>query len=144
MGRFLFSLDIYFSRHSISYSSILVIDTNFYPESSGIFTFPETGIYKIEYHLAAYRSSGAFVRYAQGDIEITTDNSSYNNAARAYSSISNDATAYMSVTVSAIFDVTNTSTHKCKFDYAAESSLTWEGSSTMNRTHVTFIRLGDT
>ena len=113
-------------------------------ESSGIFTFPETGIYKIEYHLAAYRSSGAFVRYAQGDIEITTDNSSYNNAARAYSSISNDATAYMSVTVSAIFDVTNTSTHKCKFDYAAESSLTWEGSSTMNRTHVTFIRLGDT
>ena len=113
-------------------------------ESYGVFTFPETGIYKIEYHLAGYRSSAQDIRYAQGDIEITTDNSSYTNAARAYSSISNYADAYMSVTVSAIFDVTNTSTHKCKFDYAAEDSITWEGSSVMNRTSVNFIRLGDT
>ena len=110
--------------------------------SSGVFTFPETGVYDITFFATIYSpSQGA--TFATGRIHTTTDNSSYDRAADGNASIYH-ANGFSISTSSFMFDVTNTSTHKCKFDYAAESSLTWEGSSTMNRTHVTFIRLGDT
>jgi hypothetical protein len=43
-----------------------------------------------------------------------------------------------------IFDVTNTSTHKCKFYAVCEFACTLWGSTDKTRTGVTFIRLGDT
>ena len=44
-----------------------------------------------------------------------------------------------------LFDVTNVSTHKCKF-YAGSilSSTTVVGNTNTNNTYMTFIRLGDT
>jgi hypothetical protein len=113
-------------------------------ESSGVFTFPATGIYRVEFNLAGYKSS-AQVRYAQGDIEVSTDSgSSFADRARAYSSISDDDTAYASITCSCIVDVTNASTFRVRFGLGAELTVTWEGSSTMNRTFASFIKLGDT
>ena len=113
-------------------------------ESSGVFTFPATGIYRVEFNLAGYKSNEQ-VRYGQGDIEVSTDSgSSFTDRARAYSSVSNDDTAYMSITCSCIVDVTNVSTFRVRFGLGAEASVTWEGSSTMNRTFASFIKLGDT
>ena len=44
-----------------------------------------------------------------------------------------------------IFDVTNTSTHKCRFVISpVNSGTTTNGSTDQNRTYATFIRLGDT
>ena len=95
-------------------------------ESSGIFTFPSTGIYKITINM-----DGAYDRVI---IKTTTDNSTYINASHV-------AQYYGSAEF--IFDVTNTSTHKVKFNYDTYSTGL-VGDTDVNRTHFTFIRLGDT
>ena len=113
-------------------------------ESSGIFTFPETGIYKIEFNTKA-TTSNQQVRYVVAEIITSSNNfTSEGSAGFGSQSISNDATVDVTVNVSCLFDVTNTSTHKCKFTVYSEHSITWNGDSTRNRTYATFIRLGDT
>ena len=113
-------------------------------ESSGIFTFPETGIYKVDWS-AMGSASGTQVRYIVADIGFTTNGSSFaSNLAFGNGSISNDSVANSQTHASCIFDVTNTSTHKVRFTVYAEFALTWECNSTANSTYATFIRLGDT
>ena len=126
-------------------------DTNFsyvgsgMTESSGIFTFPATGIYLIMFGMGFY-DSNTQIRYGGIYCKATTDSFSSvtNKLNENLSSLSNDASAYTSVSGHAIFDVTNVSTHKVKFDVVAEVACTGQGSSGSNRTYATFIRLGDT
>ena len=114
-------------------------------ESSGIFTFPATGIYKIEWVPSSFRMpSGATLKEIGGYIYTTTDNSSYNIRAKVKNSISTDNYASSTVYMNIIFDVTNTSTHKVKFGVFAEDTMRWEGQSGYNMTFATFTRLGDT
>ena len=100
-------------------------------ESSGVFTFPSTGIWLITYN----QLSDGLVRV---NIETTVDNSSYTSASYVYcdSSVQSGEAKFL-------FDVTSTSTHKVKFDYW-NGSGTLYGSTNANFTHFTFIRLGDT
>ena len=44
-------------------------------ESSGVFTFPSTGIYKVDFQFNAYSTSS--VRYVGARIQVTTDNNTY-------------------------------------------------------------------
>src|SRR6056300_309472 len=53
-------------------------------ESSGTFTFPETGIWFVQFN-AEFRGTGGS-RYAEAKIAVTTNNSSYNDRAYAYTS----------------------------------------------------------
>ena len=113
-------------------------------ESSGIFTFPATGIYKIEFSTHAYTSNQQ-VRYVSCEILLTDNNfTSQNSGSFASGSISDDVNAYTDPFCTCLFDVTDVTTHKCKFTVYSEHSIIWEGSSTNNRTYATFIRLGDT
>ena len=75
-------------------------------QSSGIFTFPSTGIYKI-YLQFLFQSSGT-APYHGLHIMTTTDNSSYSAATENYVGLANN---YNSASSQFIFDVTNTSTH---------------------------------
>jgi len=110
-------------------------------ESSGIFTFPETGIYQVEFVATMARlSNDAIVGYA---IEGTTDNSSYSVLARNFTNTGTIASSYNEIIVSTFFDVTDTSTHKVIFVVSSSSQDT-VGDSTQNQTYMTFIRLGDT
>ena len=47
-------------------------------ESSGVFTFPTTGIYYLQFFFQGKNTSGSVSRYTDGFIDVTTDNSSYN------------------------------------------------------------------
>jgi len=100
-------------------------------ESSGNFTFPSTGIYLIGLTIATDNNVNV-------SIETTQDNSSYNAAAvaKADSSTQTGTTQF-------IFDVTDTSTHKVNFNVFTISG-TLQGSTDLNNTSFTFIRLGDT
>lgn len=110
-------------------------------ESSGIFTFPETGIYQVEFVATLARvSTDAIVNF---QIEGTTDNSSYSILSRNFSHTGTTASSYSEITTSSFFDVTDTSTHKVRFGVSS-SSQNVVGSSTQNSTYMTFIRLGDT
>jgi hypothetical protein len=111
-------------------------------QSSGIWTFPETGIYLIQW-LPQIKSPSQGATFAGGGIYTTTDNSSYDIASDNYNSIYH-ANGRASVTTSFIFDVTNTTTHKVKLYALCEFASTLHGGSSLNRTYVTFTRLGDT
>ena len=112
-------------------------------ESSGIFTFPSTGIWWIISVMTHIEGSSA-VQYALNKIKTTTDNSSYDEAAVSYNNNYEDG-AYSTTSANLIFDVTSTSTHKVRIATNSDHSTTSTmGDTSMNRTYVTFIRLGDT
>jgi len=110
-------------------------------ESSGIFSFPQTGIYLVEFVATMERvSNDALVTYG---ISGTTDNSSYSNLARNFTNTGTISASYNEIIVSSFFDVTDTSTHKVKF-FVSSSVQETIGVSSENHTYMTFIRLGDT
>jgi hypothetical protein len=113
-------------------------------QSSGIFTFPQTGIYLVMAQIHCYRIGDA--RYTQVYIKGTTNNSSYSDLAEAYSSIkqAESSATYANPTTSTLVDVTDTSNVKVKFALQATQDCTLNTSSSTNRSFFTFIRLGDT
>ena len=112
-------------------------------ESSGEFSFPSTGIYLVRAVISWYPSGGG-VNYNRVGIHTTTNGSDY--AARAYSwSGVESASQYQNMMAEIIFDVTNVSTHKVKFQMGASNTRPIvKGGTDDNRSFATFIRLGDT
>lgn len=112
-------------------------------ESSGIFTFPSTGIYHVMF--ATMPSALSAARLYQGNtIQLSTNSgSSYNTLAASYGN-AYAANAYGSSTSYAIMDITSTSTHRARFQFASEGNTRYEGTTTQNWVVATFIRLGDT
>ena len=110
-------------------------------ESSGEFSFPSTGYYLISATFSVNVTSvdQDLTLY----IRTTTDNSTYisRNIIRTGGTDSSRASVSTS---SIIFDVTDISNCKVKFYAESIGAGTVMGSSTMNETHFTFIRLGDT
>ena len=112
-------------------------------ESSGVFSFPSTGIYHINFHLMCKSVYGE-LDYHFASIQATTDNSNYNSAAITVQEAQGTDHRY-SMNVNWIFDVTNTSTHKVKFaNYASRDDQTCYGHTDQTETSFTFLRLGDT
>ena len=110
-------------------------------ESSGIFTFPSTGIYQVSYFMVGQTASGG--DGVTGHMLVTTNNSSYAEICSGYFG-SSDQKSHVSVLVSNV-DVTDTANVKVKFDVSSiASGSSLSGGSTQNQTHFTFIRLGDT
>tara|TARA_R110000751_G_scaffold270498_1_gene370266 strand:+ start:966 stop:1577 length:612 start_codon:yes stop_codon:yes gene_type:complete len=112
-------------------------------QSSGVFTFPSTGIYYIAFQVSARNPSSSSL-YQSNVIGATTDNSSFSSAAEDHLSIY-AANSYGNSNTAFLFDVTNTSTHKVRFSVSDQSNNTITlGDSNNHRTGVTFIRLGNT
>ena len=111
-------------------------------ESSGVFSFPSTGVYLIM--AGAYFVEGTSTAYYAGlNITTTEDNSSYTDRVQTYGHVYN-ASEHISVGLNYIFDVTNTSTHKFKLEAETQTAVTLTGDTDKDRTWVRFIRLGDT
>ncbi|MDA7481102.1 hypothetical protein N9A07_01320 [Candidatus Pelagibacter ubique] len=114
-------------------------------QSSGIFTFPSTGVYLVNFICNFYTSSSADSRYAYNQIRITTNNSSYTSAAQGFQSVKQVSSAtYGNVSTSTLVDVTSTSNVKVAFAFASDVTVILQGSTDKNFTHMTFLRLGDT
>jgi len=111
-------------------------------ESSGIWTFPETGIYQILWNVQYKDPQGASNRCTT-IISVTTDNSSYSTATDNSGNFY-DTSSRASLLASHVFDVTNTTTHKCKLNALCTGTVTLHSATEQSRTWVQFIRLGDT
>ena len=113
-------------------------------QSSGIFTFPSTGIYYISFE--GNVSLNGSIRYWKVHIQTTTNNSTYSDAADSHGHISQvGSETYDNASCDFIFDVTDTSTHKVRFCFASDNGSTqFSGNTNINSNSVTFIRLGDT
>ena len=113
-------------------------------ESSGVFTFPSTGIYKVEF--VPYFNDTESNNAIRGMIKMTTDNSSYSSIAQNQQGVPDvDSYNYGSVYVCALVDITNTSQCKVKFTvYSGYGNFDYNGDSTTNETYATFTRVGGT
>jgi len=114
-------------------------------ESSGVFTFPSTGIWMIMIQ-AMVAGNGAAADYASVHFQTTQNNgSSYTNQVCQIVNQIARTGGYANGFGVSFFDVTNTSTHKCRFGQDAQSTTCqlW-GDTNIQSTGFTFIRLGDT
>jgi len=115
--------------------------------SSGIFTFPETGIYHITF-TSSINCSSNDARYPQIEIYTTTDNSSYGLAAIGTNHINRPTgtSTGANMTCEFFFDVTDVSTHKCRMSSSKDDVGDHQliGDTNHNSTMVTFVRFGDT
>ena len=111
--------------------------------SSGIFTFPSTGIWLIMgeflFHIGTNDES-----LGQVFLDVSLDGSSYTPAQQIRCGDKSDD-VHNSVGLSYTMDVTNTTNNKIKFrtdSFSAQTNL--RGSSGQGETMLIFIRLGDT
>jgi len=111
-------------------------------ESSGVFTFPSTGIYHIQTTVNFRNPNAASGNFAY--ITTATDGSTFGDAALSLGRISTSS-SYSTSTCDFVFDVTNTSTHKVMLKvYVSHGDTVAEGDTNRNMTSMTFTRLGDT
>ena len=105
-------------------------------ESSGIFTFPQTGIYLIMAHVQM--NGGA--SYAGASIQTSV------NSGSAFSDLTigyQNPDGYSHMSLHAILDVENASVYRVRMRAKNDASTQYSGA-TWYRTGFTFIRIGDT
>ena len=112
-------------------------------ESSGIFTFPSTGIYLVELAFQFYYQSAAS-NYNYTRLQITTNNSTYNTRSETVTFTRVAENYLTSSPASAIIDVTDTSNVKIRtVAHVRDGGTDLEGGSIV-RSYIKFLRLGDT
>jgi hypothetical protein len=112
-------------------------------ESSGIFTFPKTGIYEITVHAGLAPQDDNSVNIGT---QVTTNNSDFTNIANAFDGNRlSSSTTGASGSSQCFVDVTDTANVKVKFTTSsmATNSIV-SGNTDANTTTFAFIRLGDT
>ena len=114
-------------------------------ESSGIFSFPSTGIYIINFTASKKIVNGDST--ADYVLNITTDNSTYNQVALVRQGNHGSVPANYTASTNFLFDVTNTTNCKFKFEtqsFGGNASTFLRGDTNINLTCFSVIRLGDT
>jgi len=109
-------------------------------ESAGIFTFPSTGFWRIDF--SGIGKNNAANNHMDLTIESVISGTSDN---RAKNSIGWSSFNYAGTYCSTLFDVSNTTTHKCSFSVNHTSqSNGLQGDTNNNETCFIFTRLADT
>jgi len=115
-------------------------------QSSGIFTFPSTGIWKMEFSINNANNNGDD-RNLGGFIQCTVNNASYSNYGATETAIARNSSStwYMTQYCTATLDVTSTSNCKAKFKVVkVDSNTETQCESALFKTGVRFTRMGDT
>ena len=113
-------------------------------ESSGIFTFPSTGIYKITANIQFLRNNSA-IGYGGVYIMSTSNNFTSEDAlGDNFGSVDNVASHYANVVTHAVYDVTDLTNNKVKFKYQFSHGFTIAADTDANYTYFMFEKLGET
>jgi len=113
-------------------------------QSSGVFTFPSTGIYLVMFNMYINYNGTSPIYYCENYIQVSTDGgSSFGASAVNAGSLNNDVRNGSAMTLH-LLDVTDTSLIKVKFQVASSSTPQVAGDTNASHTTFTFIRLGDT
>ena len=127
-------------------------DTNFAQIGTGMtvssnqFTFPATGIYKVDFHVTSQRAANQNLAFVGYYLQLSTDSGS-NFSTVTFSSSQMASAGDNQQTFScgnAIIDVTNASTFRVRLYVNASTHVRPKYSSTDNETYLTFLKLGDT
>ena len=109
-------------------------------QSSGIFTFPSTGVWLVNWSGVVY-DSGTDDLQVNLIIKGTTDNSTYDEIGYGMTNLHH--ASQNPFHTQCFVDITNTSTHKVKFVVEGNNGEL-QSSTNTNVTSMMFIRLGDT
>jgi len=111
-------------------------------ESSGIWTFPSTGIYHVTFTVEGSRNGATNIGTR---LFVTINDSAYTEVASAWNYTTDAGTyAYRTFTVDSFIDVTDVANVKVYFEAESTNSFSFSGSSAYNLCFANFIRLGDT
>ena len=114
-------------------------------ESSGVFTFPSTGIYRIDWQGPCKRTDNITIYYIHTMIEGSTDSgSNWSVLARSTHHIGGANNSHGMAFCTAIFDVTNVSTHRLRLNKDAQHPCEFQADTSEHRTGLTFMKLGET
>lgn len=133
------------SHSSYAYGTIGDVN-NKMTNVSDVFTFPTTGVYRIDYNVSCIADNADTAMRA--DINVTVNNSSYIDAAKT-TFFHTAANQLISGFCSYFFRCSNTSTHKVRFTLDSATGATVEGGGlgtggiSPMATYVMFQRLGD-
>ena len=117
--------------------------------SSGIWTFPETGIWSVFAQGELYTSNNADGSVKLGlKMEATVNNSSYAVVSEGYVWNPSNQFTYQTAQCESLIDVTDTSNVKIKVSGinggTNNSDRNWLGGTAINQTFITFLKLGAT
>lgn len=123
-----------------TYGSFSKIGTGM-SESSGIFTFPSTGIYHVTWN--SYFDLSQATSAASIKIQVSNNGgSNYGN--QAVSGCGSDPNRGQTVNAQCFVDVTSTSNVKVRFLTNGGTYINWFGDANATYTYATFVRIGDT
>ena len=113
-------------------------------QSSGTFTFPSTGMWRIMFHPRFYLNNTdsitCTIRYSIDNFTNWGTGVEINFSEQ----LSSATGLYPTTNGEYLFNVTNTSTHKIQFTVAGQDTNNYlYGNNTLNRTFASFIRLSD-
>ena len=113
--------------------------------SSGIFTFPKTGVYRVDFRYGYYRSD--YRRYVGALMQLSTNSgASYFDIGRSYTHLY-DVDSNNTFNNSSVFchiDVQNVSTYRMRFQVVAQAEVTVYAATDDTRTMATFNRIANT
>jgi len=133
--------DITANLERVDYTNFAKIGTGM-TESSGVFTFPSTGLWHVISN-PMYQTNNDANAYLFTNLS-SDSGSNYSSIAVVNGASDNTGNTAISLYVSAFVNVTNASTFRIKFTSSSFSTNTFlRGDTTQNETNFTFIRLGD-
>ena len=116
-------------------------------ESSGLFSFPSTGYYYVEFNLTGYRGAGSTVynitQYIRTTNSGNTSSGTVYNLSNNTSMYSESGNSHHTQSARLIVKCSNVSNEKVFFGVQAEQYIYIQGSSSANFTYVLFIKLAD-
>ena len=112
-------------------------------ESSGVFSFPATGIYYVNAWFRILRDGDS--RYNNLALQVTLNDSAYSDLSfgSAFIKQVSGGNSTAQVNTQAIIDVTNTSNVKMRFRFTTDAAITINGAA-YSMTGLVAFRLGDT
>ena len=113
-------------------------------ESSGVWTFPQTGLYLVTYTGHGYLNSTT--SYVGLYFSVSTNSgSSFESPAIGHAYFGAMGQGYCGGSNQVVLNVTNASTFRFKIDFTSSNSsgVTLQGHTSRTLTNITFIRLGD-
>jgi len=115
-------------------------------ESSGIFTFPQTGLWELDFQFT-YNNTTGDTRYIFTTVLLATDGVNFNVAPLVITPHVARSEGDSTITVaygSYILDVTNASNFKIKINANPSSNILLNGDTSSTRSGIIFKRIGDT
>jgi hypothetical protein len=111
-------------------------------QSSGVFTFPSTGYWLVQYQTSFY-TNASNSRYVLNHLNVTTNNSTYSRNVSGRTSLTvASGTTFTSCFSQQIVNVTSTANVKVKFSTESQNSITVQGQTSDIATCMMFIKLG--